>query len=81
MEHFSVRHAYPLYCMSTGAHWLPVDYYFSQPISSLKGQAPLQYDGQLRTLADSNPHLRWYLHHPELWYEAMATANTQRDTK
>ena len=48
---------------------------------SLPLKAWLQYDGQFRTLAASNPHLRWDLRHPELWYEAMATANTQKDTK
>ena len=48
---------------------------------SLPLKAWLQYDGQFRTLAASNPHLRWDLRHAELWYEAMATPNTQRDTK
>ena len=48
---------------------------------SLPLKAWLQYDGQFRTLAASNPHLRWDLRHAELWYEAMATPNIQRDTK
>ena len=48
---------------------------------SLPLKAWLQYDVQFRTLAASNPHLRLDLRHPELWYEAMATANTQKDTK
>ena len=48
---------------------------------SLPLKAWLQYDGQFRTPAASNPHLRWDLRQPELWYEAMASANTQKDTK
>ena len=48
---------------------------------SLPLKAWLQYDGQFRTLAASNPHLRWDLRHPELWYEAMTTANTQKENK
>ena len=43
-------------------------------------KAWLQYDGQFRTLSASNPHLRWDLRHPELWCEAMATANAQSNT-
>ena len=35
---------------------------------SLPLKAWLQYDGQFRTLAASNPHLRWDVRHPELWY-------------
>ena len=48
---------------------------------SLPLKAWLQYDGQFRMLAASNPYLRWDLRHAELWYEAMATPNTQWDTK
>ena len=48
---------------------------------SLPLKAWLQYDGQFRKLAASNPHLHWDLRHQEFWYEAMSTANTQRDTK
>ena len=48
---------------------------------SLPLKAWLQYDEQFHTLCASNPSLCWDQHHPELWYEAMATANTQRDTK
>lgn len=48
---------------------------------SLPLKAWIQYDGQFWTPAASNPHFCWDQHHPELWYEAMATANTQRDTK
>ena len=49
---------------------------------SLPLKAWLQYDAKFRTLAACNPLLRWDQRHPELWYEAMATAgNTQPGTK
>ena len=46
---------------------------------SLPLKSWLQYDGQFRTLAASNPCVRWDQRHTELWYEAMATA--QWDTR
>jgi len=42
-------------------------------------KAWLRYDGQFRTMAASNPYLRWDQRHQELWYENMSsTTTTQR---
>ena len=79
MEHLSVCHTYQQCRTSARTHWLPT--YFTSANQSIPLKAWLQYDEQFRTLAASNPHCRWNLPHPELWYEAMATAKTKRDSK
>ena len=38
----------------------------------------LHYDVQFRTLAASNPTLRWDTHHPDLWLQCITPASAQR---
>ena len=41
-------------------------------------KAWLRYDGQFRTMAASNPYLRWGQRHQEFWYENMSNPNTSQ---
>ena len=40
----------------------------------------LQYDNKFRTIAASNTHLRWDQRHPDLWLEALALGNLDKQS-
>ena len=41
-------------------------------------QSWLQYDAKFRTLAASDPFLRWDQRHPDLWLECLALSNKEQ---
>ena len=45
---------------------------------SLPLHAWLKYDGQFRTMAVCNPHLRWDQRHTDLWHEPMTSVTGTR---